>query len=395
MSTVLNRFAGLSRVVTALVVIALVLAFFVMFRKDDTSKTLTVDFTQTNSLYKGSDVKILGVPVGHVTALTPRGDFVRATIEYEGNIKLPNDVKAVVVSPSIVGDRFVQLTPAYDGGQVLADHATLGTDRTAVPIELDQIYKSLDDLSVALGPNGANKNGALGSLVKDSAAQLKGQGAQLNETLQNFGKLSTTLSNNKDALFSSMSEVNDFVSLLQRNDASVRSFFDSTAKVSQVLDGEREDLATTLKTLSLALIDVRDLVKQNRSSLRSNVKNLTQVARVLGNHEKDILDFTVNAPTALSNVALTYNGDSGTLDNRADILELLTGALDAPGSVLCSALSQYINEEQCNQLGGIIDGLLPDLGQGPPSTLPGLPRTAVASSPDRILDSVSDMLAVK
>ena len=46
-------------------------------------------------------------------------------VSYKGDVKLPNDVKAVVVSPSIVGDRFIQLAPAYDGGAVLKDHAYL------------------------------------------------------------------------------------------------------------------------------------------------------------------------------------------------------------------------------------------------------------------------------
>ena len=39
---------------------------------------------------------------------------------------IPDDVKAIVVSPSIVGDRYVQLAPAYSGGTVLADNASLG-----------------------------------------------------------------------------------------------------------------------------------------------------------------------------------------------------------------------------------------------------------------------------
>ena len=60
---------------------------------------------------------------------------------------VPADAKAVIISPSIVGDRFVQLTPVYKGGRVLADGATpRHQDRTAVPLELDQIYPSLDDL---------------------------------------------------------------------------------------------------------------------------------------------------------------------------------------------------------------------------------------------------------
>ena len=76
---------------------------------------------------------------------------------YDSKYKVPADAKAVVISPSIVGDRFIQLTPAYDGGQALPDNARLGLDRTATPLELDQIFGSINDLTKALGPEGANK----------------------------------------------------------------------------------------------------------------------------------------------------------------------------------------------------------------------------------------------
>lgn len=356
----MSRFAGAARIVTVLIVLALVVGLVVVFGSRDTSSTLTADFTQTNSLYEGSDVRILGVGVGTVDKLTPRGETVRATISYDADVKLPADVKAVVVSPSIVGDRFVQLTPAYDGGETLKDGASLGVDRTAVPVELDQVYSSLDDLAVALGPDGANKDGAVSDLVDDTAAQLDGQGAQLNETLRNFGRLSQTLSDNKDELFGSLREVNQFVDLLQRNDESVRSFFDSTAEVSRVLEGERDDLQATLKALSEALISVRGLVKENRGELKANVEQLATVAEVLGKHSDDLEEFTVSAPTALSNVALAYNGNSGTLDNHADILQLLLGAVPDLGSVVCAGLQPLGAEivSACETVGGTVGDLL-------------------------------------
>ena len=70
---------------------------------------------------------------------TPLGDRVRITLEYDGDIKLPADAKAVMISPSVVGDRFIQLGPAYTGGPALPDNARLGIDRTAVPVELDDM----------------------------------------------------------------------------------------------------------------------------------------------------------------------------------------------------------------------------------------------------------------
>ena len=124
---------------------------------------------------------------------------------------MPADAKAAVISPSIVGDRFVQLTPAYTGGDVMADNAHLGIDRTATPLELDEIFRSLNDLNIALGPNGANKADASGigpltRLLDSTARNFGGQGVQFNKTLKNFGAFTKTLADNKDELFGTLSQ---------------------------------------------------------------------------------------------------------------------------------------------------------------------------------------------
>jgi phospholipid/cholesterol/gamma-HCH transport system substrate-binding protein len=383
-----QRFAGMSKLLVAVVVLLLLAALFLVVNNKDDKRYVTVDFEQTNSVYKGSDVKVLGVPIGKVDKLTPRGNVVRVRIAYNSKYRLPTNVKAVVVSPSIVGDRFVQFAPAYDGGAALKNDAFIPVDRTAVPVELDKIYQSLDDLSVALGPKGANKEGALSNVIDDTAKQLDGQGAQLNLTLHNFGKLSTTLSNNKEELFGSLRQVNDFVTLLKTNDATVRNFNDSTAKVSTVLAGEREDLGATLKALSLALVDVNTLVKENRGELKGNISNIASLAKVLAKHQKDLQEITVAAPTALTNIALAYNGKTGTLDTRADIPETLTSSLKNPAGLVCNLLGETTLD--ANGLCSTLAGLLPDLNN--------LPRTAAASgstaTPDRVNTSLSDMLAV-
>ena len=380
------RFAGFSKFLAAVVVLLLIAATLLFLGRGDDKQYLTVDFEQTNSVYKGSEVKILGVPVGKVESLDPRGDVVRVKISYDGKQRLPADVKAVVVSPSIVGDRFIQLAPAYTGGPTLKKDAYLPVDRTAVPIELDAVYQSLDDLSVALGPEGANKDGSLSTLVDGAAEQFRGQGAQVNETIKNFGKLSQTLSNNSDELFGGLREVDQFVRLLKSNDSAVRSFNDSTARVSTVLEGERDDLAATLEALSKALVDVNGLVKENRGALRDNVDNIASLAAVLAKHKSELEEITVNAPTALTNVALAYNGKTGTLDTRADLPEIVTGALDSPSTLLCNLLGETIDDGGlCSTLTGLLSGL-------------GLGRTAAASeavaAPEKVDDSIADMLAV-
>ena len=111
----------LAKILVPLVVVALVVSALVAFVfGGNDQRTLTADFPRTVSLYVGSDVRVLGVPVGKIDSVTPSGTDVIVKMHYDANVQIPANAKAVIVSPSIVGDRFVQLTPAYTGGAVLA-----------------------------------------------------------------------------------------------------------------------------------------------------------------------------------------------------------------------------------------------------------------------------------
>jgi phospholipid/cholesterol/gamma-HCH transport system substrate-binding protein len=331
----------LAKVLAPLVIAALVVAAVVVFvLGGQGQKTLTADFPRTVSLYEGSDVRVLGVPVGKVDSVTPSGTQVVVKMHYDSDVKLPADAKAVIVSPSIVGDRFVQLTPAYDGGQVLADGATLDTDHTAGPLELDQIYQSLDDLTTALGPNGANKKGALTDLLDTTAANFGGQGEKFHRTIENFSRLSGTLADNKDNLFGSVRQLEGFVRTLSRNDRTVRSFNSELANVSGMLEGERGDLAASLHNLAIALKQVSGFVHDNREVLGKNIKGLDEVTQILVK-QRAALDETLHAaPTALSNLYHTCNPETGTLDTRANLGELGHQITSDPATFLCGILDQ-------------------------------------------------------
>ncbi|HSV40333.1 MAG TPA: MlaD family protein, partial [Nocardioidaceae bacterium] len=175
------------RLSVAAVVTLLVLAGLTWLNSgSDSSHTLTATFSRTTSLYEGANVKVLGVKVGRVESITVKGTAVEVVMSYDKDVELPAGVHALIVPPSIVGDRFVQLAPVYTEGEILPDNAELGLDRTGVPLELDDTYRGLDKVAAALGPQGANENGALSRLIAATAASLDGNGALLNDTLREF-----------------------------------------------------------------------------------------------------------------------------------------------------------------------------------------------------------------
>lgn len=323
-----------------------------MLSGDNGAKTMTAYFPRTVSLYEGSDVRVLGVPVGQVDSVEPVGTRVKVTMHYDSDVEIPEGAKAVIVSPSVVGDRYIQLTPAYTEGKVLPDNAVLDTDRTAVPLELDQIYGSIDQLTVALGPEGANSKGALTDLLEQTARNFGGQGARFKQTIQDFGDLSATLDENKNALFGSARKLQQFIHTLAQNDTTVRDFNTSLGNVSQLLDSERTDLTTALQNLGVALDEVGGFVRDNRDALTRDIAGLGKVAHTLAQRRSELDEILSVAPLALDNLALAYNPQTGTLDSNANLGNLLN---QQPADLLCALVSA--NDPQgkfCDLIGNVL-----------------------------------------
>ncbi|MCU1693278.1 MAG: hypothetical protein JWM64_2369 [Frankiales bacterium] len=341
-------------------------------------KTLTAHFDKTVGVYVHNDVRMLGVKIGEVTAIEPEGRSVRIDMTYDSQYRVPAEAKAVLIAPSIVSDRYVQLTPVYESGPLLADGADIPLEDTAVPVELDQIYSSLDKLNIALGPKGANKGGALSDLLKVGRENLEGNGDLLGSTLTDLSTAVGTLSDQRGDLFDTVRNLQDFTTTLARSDNTVRQFNGDLADVAAQLEGEKESLALAVKQLGVALSEVATFVRDNKKDLTANVKDLASVTRVLVTQKTALEEFLDTSPTALSNLQLAYNPRSGTLDTRdnnsngqANLSTPLCGLLLAAGQPqsVCDAITSQ----------------LPNLPAVPalpaPPALPGASGTTGAAKP--------------
>ena len=331
---------NLARWVVPVALTVLVITGLYVLLSGTSGKKLTAYFPRTVSLYKGSDVRILGVKVGSIDSVTPAGAQVQVVMHYDTKIAVPADAKAVIVAPAVVGDRFVQLAwDQPDTSAPMADGAVLQLAQTSAPLELDTIFGNIDTLVQAIGPNGANKNGALNDLLTQTAANFKGEGAQFNQTLNDLGSFTQTLDDNKSQFFGSVQKLEGFTNTLATNDGTVRQFTADLANISSLLADERGDLGNSLKNLATAMGQVKDFVATNKDSLGTTVKSLNGVLGVVV-HERDALsEILKTAPLALNNVFLVYDPDVGALNANAHLDSAITGALSGPTATLCALVA--------------------------------------------------------
>lgn len=279
-------------------------------------------FSTTVGVYPGSDVRMLGVGVGKVDSVTPVGTQVRVSMHLNRGVSAAADTGAVILSPSLVSDRYVQLTGLYTAGAKLAAGATIPTSRTATPVELDQLYNSIDQLSTALGPSGANANGALSNLINTGAANLDGNGKAFNDTVNQLSKATSVFADSKDNLFATIDNLKNFTTMLAKNNTGVQQVNQQLASVSQLLADDRQSFADALNQLGTALGSVSTFINQNRGRLKSNVDKLSVTSQLLVKQRDSLQQMLKSVPLALQNLINAYDPAHGTLNGRADLNEL-------------------------------------------------------------------------
>ncbi len=286
---------------------------------------VSAQFDSTVGLYPGSDVQVLGVPVGKVTQVNAEGDHVRVNMELDPDQAVAADTKAVIIAPTMVSDRFVQMTVPWvksTGGPKLSSGAVISRDRTAVPVEIDELYSGLKEISDALGPNGANKHGALSNLLEVGAANLDGQGENLNTMIREFGKASSTLSDVDENFFATLSNLDKLNKMLVANDSTVAKVNTQFADVAGFLADDREEMGKAADNLSEAMTVLHGFIKKNRANLQTSVENLVPTAKALTKN-KDSLDTMIKlAPLLLNNLKDAYDPVNNIIGGRGNVNEV-------------------------------------------------------------------------
>jgi phospholipid/cholesterol/gamma-HCH transport system substrate-binding protein len=169
-----NARIGLATVLALLLIAGIVVA---SRSAGDINRTHVVGyFANSNGIFAGDEVRILGVPVGKIDKVEPQPQRVKITFWYNDKYKVPADAKAVILSPALVTSRAIQLTPAYTGGPAMQDKAVIPQERTAVPVEWDDFRQQLQRLTETLQPTQSGGVSTLGAFINTAADNAPGTG---------------------------------------------------------------------------------------------------------------------------------------------------------------------------------------------------------------------------
>jgi virulence factor Mce-like protein len=319
--------------------------------------TITALFTTATAIYPGDQVRVAGVRVGSITSIEPQGTKAKVTLAVDRAVPIPADARAVIVAQNLVGARYVQLAPAFgaDGdtsGPTMRDGGVIDVDRTAVPVEWDEIKAQLMRLSTDLGPGTAASTSSVGRFIDSAANAMDGNGDKLRETIRQITGLSRILADGSGNITDIIANLQTFVTVLRDSSTQIVQFQDRLATVSSVLDGSRSELDAALTNLSSAVDDVQRFVAGSRNQTAEQVERLADVVGNLSANQTALKNLLHVAPNAIGNSYNIYNPDIQSalggfaLANFSNPLQVVCAAIgaieNATSSETAKLCSQYL-----------------------------------------------------
>ncbi len=307
-----------------------------------TPQTLTAYFDKATGIYPGDEVRVAGVKVGLIESIEPDGEQAKLVLTVARDVPVPADATAVIVAQNLISARYVQLTPAYEGtGPTLPDGAVIPRERTAIPVEWDEVKEQLNRLATELSAGaGEGADTSMARFVEGAAdAMGGGNGAKFREALRQLSGTGRMLADGRGDLVDIIENLATFIAALRESNAQIVQFQDRFATLTSVLDGSRSDLDAALTNVADIVDDVQRFVRGSRAQTTEQVQRLTNVTQVLVNQRRDLEQLLHVAPTGIANTLNFFDPRDGgivgtfALTNFSNPLQFICGAIGAVENV--------------------------------------------------------------
>jgi phospholipid/cholesterol/gamma-HCH transport system substrate-binding protein len=314
------RIAGLGALAVAVVLAAMVLL------GGDSGHQYRLLFETGGQLVSGNQVLVGGQPIGTIDDVTLTDD-AQAEVKITVDEPLHDGSMAVIRSTSLSGiaNRYVSISPGPNSEPELADGSVITSDKTTSPVDLDQLFNTLDEPT----------RKALQDVIKGQATIYTGNNAEARETYKYFApglqateRLLAELTRDQEALSRFLVEGSDALGAIaeRRNDLSAL-----TSNANQALGA----IAQRNREFDQFLVELPPAMRQANTTfvnLRAALDEFDPLIADLGAVAPDL-------PAFLRDFATTADESVPVFANLTDAVALpgaandLTDALrDTPGA---------------------------------------------------------------
>jgi phospholipid/cholesterol/gamma-HCH transport system substrate-binding protein len=287
-------------------------------------------FDDAAGIRAGDDVRVAGVDAGQVESVREADGMVEVVMAIDEGVELPGDTEASVQVETVLGTKFVRLTPGgdwdhpLDGGDVITD--------TRTPVEL------LDLQNTGTRLFNRSDGEAFDSLLESLSDVTEGKRVQVQEIIDGLGDLTGTISEREQEARRLLDSAETLTTTLADRDGELASAIDNLNIVVGDLAERRETLVDLLTSTSEAASQISGVVGDNRADLDAVLAEVHNTLEVIGRHQVDFAQSVAYLGVAIEGFAsIGYNGPDEVPGNWGNVFTQLIGPT-GPDGVLGSCM---------------------------------------------------------
>ena len=280
--------------VLSIIVIATMLVAVVIYASLGVGKMrYRGEFAQAAQIHGGDAVTVAGIKVGEVEFVKLAGEHVVVGFNVGRNVPLGADTRAAIKLTTILGSRYVELTPAGSGGLA---NKTITLSHTDVPYDLQH---TLAGATRTLGPVNADRFVDSINLLN---ANLGGVQEALPQALANLQSMATIIADRREQLGTLLTTTDTFTTMLRNQRADLGALVLQGRDVLREIATRRASVerlfasATTIVNRARMILDDEPAVNQMMVDFREFMK-------MTADHDALLRSFLQSTPVALRNFA--------------------------------------------------------------------------------------------
>ncbi|MFD9894857.1 MCE family protein [Amycolatopsis sp. NPDC059027] len=266
----------------------------------------TAVFADALGVKPGSEVRVAGVRVGKVNAVSLRDGTASVSFEVTDDQKLPADTTAVIRYADLLGARYVALSPGGGAVGPLAPGATIPLSRTKPALDLTVLFNGFKPIFEVLRPDDVNQ------LAKEIVAVFQGEGPTINALLSKVVSLTTTFSGQDKLIGEVLANLRPVLDSVIGHAQDFKDLIAGLGVLADGLAGNRQLIMDALDSGTRLAGTVADLVRQVQPSVNHDLSALNEVAHGLVRNEKPITEALKDLPNLLGKVDAMHSYGSWT-----------------------------------------------------------------------------------
>jgi phospholipid/cholesterol/gamma-HCH transport system substrate-binding protein len=240
------------------------------------------EFTDASGLQPGDTVRIAGVEVGKVAAVTLVDNHADVSFSIDTSQHLTTTSLAARHFENLLGQRFLAILPGASAGSPLAPGATIPLARTTPALNLTEVFDGFEPLFSALAPNQVNE------LTASIIQVFQGEAGTVSGLVQETAAITSNLADRQQVIDGLLDSLSTLLNTVGVHDTQLGQLIGNFDSLVRGVASSRSALAGAITNMSSLETTTAGLINQSQPTLNEDIQTLAGDVKTLSASQQNL-----------------------------------------------------------------------------------------------------------